>query len=377
MKRKAPSLAFLLFLALPAAAFDPQPLRLAIHDLAATYPRQYTRAPEFLARLDQVDNEADFTALQREALLANPLLDFDRLLVLERKLGKRARAAMSAELGVGTLNAHSNDSLRRTGWDNGISILSNLRGEPRIESLYKPDGGRILTDIDLHPGAERIMFSSIGGQGNWRLFEMGADGSAPRQITPDDGADVGHFDSCYLPDGRIIFASTAVYQGLPCEAGNRIMVCLYLLDPATGNIRQLTFEQDSDWCPTVLPDGRVMYQRWEYSDLAAFQFAPPVPDESGRHQSERTLRQQLVFPQLVLLRPPDARPSAENHRRRGWPPRRRPLGRLMILDPAISRKEAEGVVHEIPGYGRKVEAIVKDQLVNGVWPQFLMPWPLR
>jgi hypothetical protein len=376
MKREAPLLAFLLFLALPAAAFDPQPLRLAIQDLAATYPGQYTKAPEFLARLDRVTTEADFAALQREALLANPLLDFDRLLVLERKLGKRARVAMSAELGVGTLNAHSNDSLRRTGWDNRISILSNLRGEPRIERLYQPDGGRILTDIDLHPDADRIMFSSIGGQGNWRLFEMGTDGSFPRQITPDDGADVGHFDSCYLPDGRIIFASTAVYQGLPCEAGGRIMVCLYLLDPATGNIRQLTFEQDSDWCPTVLPDGRVMYQRWEYSDLAhsnsrrLFQMNPDGTNQNELYGSNSYFPNSFFYARPMPGHPRKIIGVAGGHHGIAR------SGRLLILDPSLGRKEAEGVVQEIPGHGKKVEAIVRDRLVDGVWPQFLMPYPL-
>ena len=44
------------------------------------------------------------------------------------------------------------------------------------------------------------------------------------------------------------------------------MTCLYLLDPGTQDIRQLTFEQDSDWCPTVLPNGRLLYLRWEYTD---------------------------------------------------------------------------------------------------------------
>lgn len=48
----------------------------------------------------------------------------------------------------------------------------------------------------------------------------------------------------------------------------------------------------------------------------------------------------------------------------------------MTLDPAVSRTEADGVVHEFPHRGRNVEAIVKDQLVKDVWPQFLMPWPL-
>jgi hypothetical protein len=44
------------------------------------------------------------------------------------------------------------------------------------------------------------------------------------------------------------------------------MTCLYLLDPRSRSERQLTFEQDSDWCPTVLPGGRVLYSRWEYTD---------------------------------------------------------------------------------------------------------------
>ena len=40
-----------------------------------------------------------------------------------------------------------------------------------------------------------------------------------------------------------------------------------MLDPATKLLRQLTFDQDSDADPTVLNDGRVLYQRWEYSDI--------------------------------------------------------------------------------------------------------------
>ncbi len=376
MSGKLCSLVLLALLSLPAGAFNPEPLRLAIKDLAATFPREYPRADEFLKRLDAVTNDAEFAALQREALLANPLLDFDRILLIQRRLGGKARSAMSGELGVGTLNAHSNDSLRRTGWDNEITVLSGLRGNPKLDTLFKPDGGRIVADIELHPDAKRLMFSSIGAQGNWRLFEMNTDGSPPRQLTPDDGADVGHFDSCYLPDGRIIFASTAVYQGLPCEAGGRIMVCLYQLDPATGGIRQLTFEQDSDWCPTVMPDGRVMYLRWEYSDLAhsnsrrLFRMNP-----DGTNQNE-IYGSNSYFPNSFF----HARPMPGSQGRiigvAGGHHGIARSGRLLILDPSKGRKEAEGVVQEIPGRGKKVEPIVRDRLVDGVWPQFLMPFPL-
>jgi hypothetical protein len=260
--------------------------RLAVDDLAAAFPGRYDaarhrRALEEFARraallragLEQHRPESLAEAERlcagvRAALLANPLLDAGRLLTLKRTLGKRARSAMGAALGVGTLNAHTNDTLPRTGWDNELAILEDLRGAGTIKTLYHGANGAPITDPELHFDGKRIMFSSIGQkEKNWRLFEIQANGTGLRQLSPDDGADVGHFDSCYLPDGRIVFDSTAAMQGLPCENGGRDMASLYQLDPTTQKIRQLTFEQDSDWCPTVLNNGRVLYQHWEYADL--------------------------------------------------------------------------------------------------------------
>ena len=49
---------------------------------------------------------------------------------------------------------------------------------------------------------------------------------------------------------------------------------------------------------------------------------------------------------------------------------------MLIIDPATGRTEADGVVHEIPHRSRKVEPLVRDRLIDGVWPQFLHPYPL-
>ena len=38
------------------------------------------------------------------------------------------------------------------------------------------------------------------------------------------------------------------------------------MDADGRNIRQLCFDQEHDWCPTVLNNGRVLYLRWEYTD---------------------------------------------------------------------------------------------------------------
>jgi hypothetical protein len=52
------------------------------------------------------------------------------------------------------------------------------------------------------------------------------------------------------------------------------------------------------------------------------------------------------------------------------------MGELIVFDPALGQHEADGAVQRIPGYGKKVEPIIRDQLVNDSWPRFLHPFPL-
>ena len=265
----------------------------------------------------------------------------------------------------------------RMGWNNEISALSDLRGASTLETIYKPETAKIITDLDMNFDAGKIMFSSVGDtESNWRVFEVGADGNDLTQVTPDDGTDVGHFDSCYLPDGDIIFASTATYQGLPCVYGSSQMVSLYRLYRDSGRVRQLTFEQDSDWCPTVLADGRVMYLRWEYADLphsssrVLFRMNP-----DGTEQQEYYGSGSYFMPSYFDARPIPGDPSRVIGIATGHHGIAR-SGRLIIVDPGLGSSEADGVVQEIPGWGTKVEPVVKDRLVDGVWPQFCHPWPL-
>ena len=46
-------------------------------------------------------------------------------------------------------------------------------------------------------------------------------------------------------------------------------------------------------------------------------------------------------------------------------------GRLMIIDVNKGRREADGVVAEIPYSGRKVLPEVRDRQADGCWPRFL------
>ncbi|MHC4506156.1 MAG: HzsA-related protein, partial [Planctomycetota bacterium] len=282
---------------------------------------------------------------------------------------------MSKSVGL-PANFNTYHAMRGTNWNNEIAVISNLRGEPSIRTLYKPKKGEMVTEVDLHFDGDRLMFSSIGSHGRWHLFEMKVDGTGLKQISPGNFPDVDFFDSCYLPNGNIAVTSGAGYQGLPCVGGGSPMASMFLLNPKEKTVRQLTFEQDSDWCPTVLNNGRLVYLRWEYTDTphyftrVLFHCNPDGTEQMEYYGSNSYFPNAFFYARPIPGRSGKLVGIAGGHHGIGR------SGRMLILDPARSRFEASGVVQEIPGYGKKVPALIKDALVNGVWPQFVHPWPL-
>lgn len=105
----------------------------------------------------------------------------------------------------------------------------------------------------------------------FHLFAMEADGSNLRQLTfgPQDD-----FDPCPLPDGGIAFMSSDrggftrcnnPWEPLPAHT-------LHRLAPDMKTRRTLSFHETSEWHPSVLHDGRIVYIRWDYVDRSAANF---------------------------------------------------------------------------------------------------------
>jgi formylglycine-generating enzyme required for sulfatase activity len=360
-------------------------LRMAIRDLADTFGPRYQNGDRYLRQLtvvepqlatlnagmergelDALTRAESVLALQRESLLANPLLDFGRLLLV-----KRSETAPALGLPA---NFNGNEALPRSGYDDELVILSSMHTDGPLSTLYRP--GRFVGDVDLDFDADRLLFSSLDDQQRWRIFELGIDGSGLKKPLQVEEPDVDNYDACYLPDGNILFGSTSTYIGVPCVFGSSHVANLHVSNQQSGEIRRLTFDQEHDWNPTVLPDGRVMYLRWEYADLAhpnsriLFAMNPDGTRQFAYYGSNS------YFPNSFFY----ARPIPDGSSRvvgiaTGHHGTCR-SGRMLIIDPALGRQEADGVVQEIPGRGRRVEAIVRDRLVDGVWPQFIHPFPL-
>ena len=241
-------------------------VRAAIEDMIDRFGDDYADGEAYLDELDKLEAEpnrdadwqARFDAFRRKALLANPLLDDMKLLVV------RSNAMATPNDNFLTLL-----KISRGGWDNEFAEVSDLRSEtPTIKPIFRPENGRPISEPELHWDGKRVLFTSVSEEnGNLAIFEVGLDGKNLKTLSPTDQPDVNFFDACYAPDGTIISCSNAGLQGLPCINGSDLMANIYKIDPETKQVRQLTFEQDSDWHPTALKNGRIMYLRWEYSDI--------------------------------------------------------------------------------------------------------------
>ncbi|HNR30752.1 MAG TPA: SUMF1/EgtB/PvdO family nonheme iron enzyme [Candidatus Hydrogenedentes bacterium] len=375
----------------PAAAYPEEPgiaaprwgaLRMAIEDLSREFPDQYVRGPEYLRQLAALEERhrrlssdadpdaygpviAEFEAIQRAALLDNPLLDFDRLLIIRRRIDK---------LGL-PLNYHGNDDLEPRGYENAIVSLSPPASGGAVATVFTPGDDRFVGDLDLHYDGEKLLLSIPDDDGRWGVAELDLNSGRLDRLPLIDKPDVHNYDACYLPDERIVFTSTAPFVGVPCVGGRSKVANLYLLD-RSRQVRRMTNDQDHNWCPAVLNDGRILYQRWEYADIAhafmrlLFRMNPDGSGQMEYYGSNSFWPTAVFFARPVPGHPTKVVAVVGGHHDA---PRQ---GELVILDPALGRHETNGVVQRIPGFGEKVDPVILDGLISASWPRFLHPFPL-
>ncbi|MCU0962207.1 MAG: hypothetical protein MUF48_19090, partial [Pirellulaceae bacterium] len=74
---------------------------------------------------------------------------------------------------------------------------------------------------------------------------------------------------CYLADGGIAFTSTRSEQSVLCGGHALTVPNLHRVEADGSGLRRLSRGALSEFCPTQLSDGRIMYNRWEYVDKGA------------------------------------------------------------------------------------------------------------
>ncbi|MBR5626078.1 MAG: hypothetical protein IKW74_00480, partial [Thermoguttaceae bacterium] len=198
----------------------------------------------------------------------------------------------------------------------GIYLLENPadpQEEHRIRPIIDPTtpetlGEGIYFDPSLSWDAKKILFCFKGSPGgNSMIYEIGVDGKGLRQITSFDfdvnpyfGSGNGWHDirPAYLPDGRIVFTSTR-YSGLvPCA--NNGVALLHVMNADGSDVHTISVNNVTEFDPSLLDDGRILFGRWEYIDKNALTIQSlwtVMPD--GTNETA-LFANNMVFPEAIL-----------------------------------------------------------------------------
>lgn len=315
--------------------------------------------------------------LQKQIILANPAFDFDKILVGRYNLPYNSRSCRSSEMGTQPNNWSNQTSARRNNFDGEIGVFSNLRGELEYEQIYKPSWDTSLPDIRLNWDANRVLFTmNPEGDHHWQVYEYDLEAKELDKITDGSDEHLDYFDAAYLPNGKLAIVSNVGGQGVPCVNGTDQVGNLVLFDPETKDMRRLTFDQDANWGPVMMHNGKLMYQRWEYTDLMHYYSRFVMSMNPDGTEQKCLFGSGMTFPNTSFdIQPLPDHPSRFVGIVSGHHGVTR-AGRLFMYDPAISRNTTAALIHEFPFKDRELVPEIKDRLLDGVYPIFIKPFPV-
>ena len=196
-----------------------------------------------------------FEALQRRALLSHPVLREHPILFVTRRQYRVDHHNTATMFQVGEINVGSFEG------GGALKTIHFGRGGAVETLLEAPEG--IIRDPEVHFDGERIVFSMRKNRaGAYNIYEIRNDGSGLRQLTHAER--VSDIDPLYLPDDSIVFSSTR--EPKYCMCNRHIMANLFRMDADGANIHQIGRSTLFEGHPALLPDGRIIYDRWEYVD---------------------------------------------------------------------------------------------------------------
>lgn len=162
-----------------------------------------------------------------------------------------------------------------------------------------------VRDLDVSADGKKLVFSlrlplnpnkpnDDITQPNWKIYEYDAVAQTVTQLTNDNttaGHDVG---AHYLPDGRIVFASTrqAATQAILIDEGRpqypaqtddrkQPIFLLHVMNADGSDIHQISMNTNHDFAPSVLANGQIVFSRYESINGDQISLYRANPDGTG------------------------------------------------------------------------------------------------
>jgi cytochrome c553 len=144
----------------------------------------------------------------------------------------------------------------------------------KLNTLFSANAG-IARDPMIDFDADRVYFAfrpereGVAGHPHyWHLMVMNLDGSELKQLTDGPYHDMY---PCPLPDGGLAFISTRCEKRFLCWRPQAYV--LYRMDnplsAKESDIHALSYANLTEWAPSVMNDGRILWTRSEYLDKGA------------------------------------------------------------------------------------------------------------
>ncbi len=139
-----------------------------------------------------------------------------------------------------------------------------LPQDARVVRVFEAKDGIARNPVATFDTA-RIYFAYRPSKSDYfHLMVMNADGSGVEQLT---GGPFHDYFPCPLPDGGLAFISTRCKCRFLCWRPQAFV--LFRMDADGRNIRPLSHANLSEWTPSLLNDGRIIWMRSEYLDKGA------------------------------------------------------------------------------------------------------------
>ena len=207
--------------------------------------------------LDKFDEDLylQVRKLKHGVMFKNPVVDFDRMLYVDMPYPAGSEWPHETRHRLGYMAVPGARLVVLDGLSPAGVPRKLMPQEPLHGSFWRPD-----LDFD----AKRVVFCfKPHNEKAFHLYEINLDGSGLVQLT--DGI-YDDLDPIYLPDGEhVMFSTTRAHTYVRCMPPTNAYP-LARCKRDGSDIYLISRNNEPDYLPSVMNDGRVVYTRWEYTD---------------------------------------------------------------------------------------------------------------
>jgi hypothetical protein len=193
--------------------------------------------------------------VKRRIAFRNPLLDFTQVLFVDMPFPQGSEWPHETRHRLGYMAVPGGRLLVLDGLSPGGKLRQLLPQAPLHGSFWRPDlsfdARQVLVCFKPH------------NEKSFHLYEINIDGTGLRQLTDGPFDDL---DPIYLADDQhIVFSTTRGNTYVRCMPPTSAFV-LARCDRDGRNLFFISANNEPDYLPSLMDDGRVVYTRWEYTD---------------------------------------------------------------------------------------------------------------